>query len=66
MSYERLKSKGFDQTPESYTYFQAIAPAVLMLFTRLKMPVSTSFLLLGLFADKSKNFYEVVQKSLGG
>lgn len=37
-----------------------------MLFTRMKMPVSTSFLLLGLFANKAQAFYSVIWKSLEG
>lgn len=37
-----------------------------MFITRIRMPVSTSFLLLGLFAQKSSNFLSVVEKSLLG
>jgi hypothetical protein len=45
---------------------QAIAPMVLLLLSKFRMPVSTSFLLLGLFATSSTAFIKVVQKSAYG
>lgn len=45
VSFGRLQSKGFDQQPESFRYLQVAAPLVLLFLTRLRMPVSTTFLL---------------------
>ena len=35
--------------PENFSFFQIIAPLVLLILTRLRMPVSTTFLLLSVF-----------------
>lgn len=37
-----------------------------MILTRLKCPVSTSFLLLGVFAETSDDFYAILEKSFYG
>ena len=42
VSYERLESKGFATAPTSFTYLQVAAPILLMILTRLRIPVSTS------------------------
>lgn len=66
ISFERLRSKGFEKDPVSFSQVQMIAPVILMFITRIRMPVSTSFLLLGLFAEKSSDFMKVVTKSFLG
>ncbi len=66
VSYERLKSKGFETTPESFSYLQVAAPLFLLILTRLKMPVSTTFLLLSSFATSGSSVSDVLGKSLSG
>ncbi len=66
VSYERLTSKGFDKAPESFHFLQLAAPLFLIILTRLKMPVSTTFLLLSCFAATGKSLGAVVLKSLSG
>eukprot|EP00801_Mesodinium_rubrum_P005036 Mrub_05039.p2 GENE.Mrub_05039~~Mrub_05039.p2 ORF type:complete len:376 (-),score=78.73 Mrub_05039:53-1105(-) len=63
ITYERLSKKGFNEDPVEYSYIQAVSPLILLLLTRLRMPVSTSLLLIGIFTTDSKAFVEVVQKS---
>lgn len=66
VSYGRLMSKGFETAPTQFNFFQIAAPAVLMVLTRLRMPVSTSLLLLGCFATKEKGIWDVCIKSVSG
>ena len=66
VSYGRLASKGFAETPQSFTFLQVAAPAVLLLVTRLRMPVSTTFLLLSCFATTPEGISDVLIKSLWG
>lgn len=66
VSFGRLQSKGFDQQPESFRYLQVAAPLVLLFLTRLRMPVSTTFLLLSAFSASSAGIFGVLTKSLSG
>lgn len=66
VSHQRLASKGFEKSPESFHYLQLCAPLFLLLLTRLKIPVSTTFLLLSCFAASSKGILAVTTKSLTG
>jgi len=66
VSYGRLASKGFDEAPASLTFLQVGAPLVLLLLTRLRMPVSTSILLLSCFATEASSISRVLFKSVGG
>jgi hypothetical protein len=52
--------------PSTFSYFQLIAPVVLLVITRLKMPVSTTFLLLSVFSDSSEGIVAMVSKSVSG
>lgn len=52
--------------PESFSFFQIIAPLVLLILTRLRMPVSTTFLLLSVFSSDSSGITAVIGKSLSG
>ena len=56
ISYERLKAKGYDEDPTSFNYLQCAAPIILLTFTRLKIPVSTSFMILTSFVTKAGSF----------
>ena len=66
VSYERLQSKGFKEAPESFAYLQVVAPLVLVILTRMRMPVSTTFLLLTSFATSVSGIGSVLTKSLFG
>jgi hypothetical protein len=66
VSYERLAAKGFSTAPTSFTFLQVAAPIVLLILTRLKMPVSTTFLLLTGFATTASSVGSVLTKSLSG
>jgi hypothetical protein len=66
VSFERLRTKGFDQTPQSFGFLQVAAPIFLMVLTRLKMPVSTTFLLLSSFATKPSGITAIATKSILG
>jgi hypothetical protein len=66
VTYQRLTSKGFDQAPQSFVFLQIAAPLFLLIITRLKMPVSTTFLLLSAFATEPEGITQVLQKSLSG
>jgi len=66
ISYERLKSKGYDEDPTSFNYLQCAAPVILLVFTRLKVPVSTSFMLLTSFVTKSGSLEKSINKSVIG
>lgn len=52
--------------PDSFSFFQIIAPLVLLILTRLRMPVSTTFLLLSVFSADSSGITSVIYKSLSG
>ena len=66
VSYQRLAAKGFETAPTSFSYLQVAAPLFLLVLTRLKMPVSTTFLLLTGFATSATSVGKVLTKSLGG
>jgi len=66
VSYGRLASKGFDKAPENFAFLQIAAPLFLMILTRMRMPVSTTFLLLTSFATSGSSIQKVVMKSLSG
>lgn len=52
--------------PDQFTFFQIIAPLVLLILTRLRMPVSTTFLLLSVFSADTSGITSVVFKSWTG
>ena len=62
----RLFSKGFESSPTSFSFLQVAAPIFLIILTRLKMPVSTTFLLLTSFSTEVKGVMAVLEKSLTG
>lgn len=66
VSYGRLASKGFDTAPSSFQFLQIAAPLFLLVLTRLRMPVSTTFLLLTSFATSGKSIVSVATKSVSG
>lgn len=66
VSYGRLQSKGFNYTPTEFSFLQVAAPLYLLILTRLRMPVSTTFLLLTSFATSVEGVEAVLAKSLTG
>ena len=66
VSYGRLASKGFRQAPTTFSFLQVSAPIFLLILTRLKMPVSTTFLILTAFSTSAKSVANVLIKSLTG
>jgi len=52
--------------PEEFSFFQVIAPLVLLILTRMRMPVSTTFLLLSVFSASSDGVTAMVTKSVSG
>lgn len=66
VSYQRLQVPGLDKAPESFVFLQLAAPIVLLVMTRLRMPVSTTFLLLNVFTYKAGTILDVMKKSFMG
>lgn len=66
VTYERLSSRGFEEAPSEFKFLQVAAPLFLLILTRLRMPVSTTFLLLSAFATQPEGITDVLQKSLSG
>ena len=66
VSHQRLTIQGLDQPPETFTFLMVFSPVVLLFLTRMRMPVSTSFLLLGSFTTSHDALEKILQKSFLG
>jgi phosphate/sulfate permease len=66
VTYERLSVPGLEKAPESFVFLQLAAPIVLLILTRMRMPVSTTFLLLNVFTYKAGTILDVMFKSFVG
>ncbi|MER2997467.1 hypothetical protein [Pontibacter populi] len=66
VTYQRLATKGLDKTPTSFVYLQLASPIILLLLTRFRIPVSTTFMLLSVFTASSGTIVSMVNKSLLG
>jgi len=69
VTYQRLLNPNGETDyphPENFSFFQIIAPLVLLVLTRMRMPVSTTFLLLSVFSASSSGITSVILKSLSG
>lgn len=66
VTYERLSSKGFEEAPDEFVFLQVAAPIFLLIITRLRMPVSTTFLILSCFSANAEGIAGVLGKSLQG
>ncbi|MGK7391483.1 MAG: hypothetical protein ACNS60_14100 [Candidatus Cyclobacteriaceae bacterium M2_1C_046] len=66
VSHQRLQAKGFSTAPESFHFLQLAAPIILLILTRARMPVSTTFLLLSAFSTREDAIFAVFKKSLTG
>jgi hypothetical protein len=66
VSYQRLTEKGLSEAPKSFSFLQLFAPIVLLILTHWRIPVSTSFLLLNVFATDTGTLLHVLHKSFYG
>jgi hypothetical protein len=66
VSHGRLMAKGFEESPKSFHFLQIAAPVFLLILTRLRMPVSTTFILLTSFATAPAAVGKVLAKSMSG
>jgi len=66
VSNQRLLTKGFETAPTSFSFLQLAAPILLLVLTRFRMPVSTTFLLLSAFSTQASSITAMVGKSLSG
>jgi hypothetical protein len=69
VTYQRLLNDAGETKyphPEQFSYFQIVAPLVLLILTRLRMPVSTTFLLLSVFSQDTSGISSIVSKSVSG
>ena len=66
VSHGRLASKGFEVAPTEFHFLQIAAPVFLLILTRLRMPVSTTFILLTSFAGTTSAVGNVLAKSMSG
>lgn len=71
VTHQRLMAKNSEgelKFPEAtdFKFLQLAAPVVLLLLTRMRMPVSTTFMLLSVFSASSQGIISVGQKSIIG
>ncbi|HSP10887.1 MAG TPA: hypothetical protein VLO29_00035 [Salegentibacter sp.] len=69
VTYQRLLSPDGTSKyphPDSFSFWQIIAPLVLLILTRMRMPVSTTFLILSVFSADTSGITSVVWKSWSG
>lgn len=66
VSFQRLQSKGLSETPTEFGFLQIAAPIILLILTRLRIPVSTTFMLLTSFSGSLGTITGMFQKSLSG
>ena len=66
VSHGRLMAKGFEVAPTEFHFLQIAAPVFLLILTRLRMPVSTTFILLTSFATAPAAIGKVLAKSMSG
>tara|TARA_B100000683_G_scaffold261932_1_gene288406 strand:+ start:956 stop:2098 length:1143 start_codon:yes stop_codon:yes gene_type:complete len=66
VSHGRLAAKGFEVAPKEFHFLQVAAPIFLLILTRLRMPVSTTFILLTSFAASTNAVGKVLAKSMSG
>jgi len=66
VSYERLTTSSLAVAPTSFSFLQIAAPIFLLVITRLRMPVSTTFLILSCFSADLAGITGMLIKSMGG
>ena len=66
VSYQRLATPGLEIAPTSFVYLQLASPIILLLLTRFRIPVSTTFMLLSVFSATSGTIVSMFSKSISG
>lgn len=66
VSYQRLATPGLEVAPTSFVYLQLASPIILLLLTRFRIPVSTTFMLLSVFTATSATIVSMLNKSIAG
>ena len=66
VTFKLLSTPGLEKAPESFVFLQLAAPIVLLIMTRMRWPVSTTFLLLNVFTYKAGTIVSVMSKSFFG
>ncbi len=66
VSFQLLSTPGLEKAPEEFVFLQLAAPIVLLIMTRMRWPVSTTFLLLNVFTYKAGTIVSVMTKSFFG
>lgn len=66
VSFQLLSTPGLEKAPEEFVFLQLAAPIVLLIMTRMRWPVSTTFLLLNVFTYKADTIVSVMTKSFFG
>ena len=66
VSYQRLTAPALAVAPSSFTFLQIAAPIFLLIITRLRMPVSTTFLILSCFSADLNGITDMLGKSMLG
>ncbi|MBM3918411.1 MAG: hypothetical protein FJ344_02750 [Sphingomonadales bacterium] len=66
VSYQRLQSKGLTESPTEFSFLQLTSPLMLLVITRLRIPVSTTFMLLTSFSGTLGTVTGMLQKSVSG
>ncbi|WP_018476367.1 hypothetical protein [Pontibacter roseus] len=66
VSYQRLATPGLDKAPTNFVYLQLASPIILLLLTRFRIPVSTTFMLLSVFTATSGTILSMINKSVAG
>lgn len=66
VTHQRLSAKGFSEAPAEFSFLQVAAPIFLLILTRLRMPVSTTFLILSCFSSSLSGISSMLVKSISG
>ena len=66
VTFQLLSTPGLEKAPEEFVFLQLAAPIVLLIMTRMRWPVSTTFLLLNVFTYKAGTIMSVMTKSFFG
>ena len=66
VTFQRLHSKEFLNTPNELSFFQCMAPVLLLVLTRFRVPISTTFLLLSIFSKNLLGVERMFWKSIAG
>jgi len=66
VTFKLLSTPGLEKAPDNFVFLQLAAPIVLLVMTRMRWPVSTTFLLLNVFTYKAGTIVSVMTKSFLG